>query len=106
MFFKSFVALGFVMTASFANSAEVVAASTVASAVQTKVAAPIAAGSAQDGLLRLAQHHHHPRFLGCIHDEHECSDRARHAGFQHYFVRRDHDRCHHHPHLACFGRND
>lgn len=99
--FRFLVALGFALTSSVALGSERLGAGYEN---QSGNLPWVASRYSRVGSLRLAQHHHHTQFLGCVHDNHECSDRAH--GYQHYFVRVDHHRCSHHPHLACYGRND
>lgn len=50
-------------------------------------------------------HHRHWHFVGCVNSHHACEHHVADHGYHHHRVRYDHHRCHHEPHLACFGRN-
>lgn len=47
--------------------------------------------------------HPHDRFLGCVHDAHECEHVAHSQGYHHHYTTYDHHRCGHH-HVACWGQ--
>lgn len=48
------------------------------------------------------EHYHHgPVAIGCVHVPDECHHAAERAGYHHFRVVFDPDRCHHEPHLLC-----
>lgn len=49
-------------------------------------------------------HHRDWRFVGCVPSHDACSHHAHQHGYRQHRVTDDRGRCHHHPHLACWGR--
>lgn len=60
-------------------------------------------GPSRSAVTPVADRHWH--FMGCARSHRHCHHLADHAGYHHATVRHDHDRCHHHPHLACYAWN-
>ncbi len=99
-------AIALVLTSAVAALADdSVLQSSNGSASATQVALMSLANTSRmpQGITRVRDSHSH--FVGCARSHKHCHHLASHKGYHHASVQYDEERCHHHPHLACYAWN-